>query len=175
MICSSIRNVMRPSPISRELDRAVRQSFGRPAVAVIAALFLVGCAAAEPPPAPALRPPPVGKGQPVSAEAWARATPFIFVTLDRDGDGVLSPEEIQAVLGKGAVDGLSPIPEIELRGLLADGDRNGDGRIDPQELSFFRTRVFVLLDRDRDGRLDSGELEVADIVVGYAYRPSLPY
>ncbi len=151
----------------------MRQSFERPAAALIAALLLAGCAAAEAP--PQVSPPPaVGKGQPVSAAAWASATPFIFEALDRSGDGALTPEEIEAVTGKGRIDGLSPIPEIELRGLLAYGDRNGDGRIDTLELSFFRTRVFVLLDRNRDARLDRGELEVADIVVGYAYRSWLP-
>jgi hypothetical protein len=111
----------------------------------------------------------------VSAAAWADATPLILAALDGNGDGALSAEEVEIAQGSGLIDGLSPIPEIELMGLLAYGDRNGDGRIDAQELSFFRTRVFVLLDRNRDGRLDVQELDVADIVVGYAYRPRLPY
>jgi hypothetical protein len=159
-----------------ELHRAVRLSFERPTVAVLAVLFLLaGCASGEAPTPRSPPPPAIGRGQSVSAAAWADATPLILAALDGNGDGALSAEEVEIAQGSGLIDGLSPIPEIELMGLLAYGDRNGDGRIDAQELSFFRTRVFVLLDRNRDGRLDVQELDVADIVVGYAYRPRLPY
>ncbi len=99
----------------------------------------------------------------------------MFSKLDVSGDGLIEAPEIEAALRNGAIDGLSPIPDVELRGLLANGDRDGDRRVDAMELSFFRTRVFVLLDRNRDGKLEASELVVADVVVGYAYRPRLPY
>ena len=146
-------------------------------MALSGALFLEACAGgvAAPGPPEAPRPQRVARGEPEGAAAWARATPLIFATLDTSGDGLIEVREIEAALRDGAIDGLSPIPDIELQGLLANGDRNGDGQVDPMELSFFRTRVFVLLDRNRDGKLGASELVVADVVVGYAYRPRLPY
>lgn len=76
---------------------------------------------------------------------------MVFSELDRDGDGAITPEEMQAARA----------------GHLARADADGDGRLDREELlamarSRAETRVDRLLDRadaDGDGALSMAELD----------------
>jgi len=54
-----------------------------------------------------------------------------FVTFDRNGDGVISKDELKQVLGEDTVNDVVGADTIQL--LMEDCDQNGDGKIDFQE------------------------------------------
>lgn len=87
--------------------------------------------------------------------------------IDRDGDGKITREELEALLLKV---GAEPPSREELRMLLSEVDRNGDGCISLQEFGAISSAfgppacdselrdAFDFFDKDHDGRITAEEL-----------------
>ena len=104
------------------------------------------------------------------------AQPGILVeleSLDRDGDGAVTAAEFEAgALQRWAEDDLDSdgkvtVDEVESRFVtlrqqrFAQQDENGDGVLDPDELSTLSEQLFSSLDRDGSGDLTQAELNGA--------------
>jgi Ca2+-binding EF-hand superfamily protein len=92
----------------------------------------------------------------VSRDEFARITD-LFARLDRDGDGMLTSEELTGI----AV--LSPnAGNSEVSALFEKYDANKDGKLSEEELKadarFNRPQFFRMLDRDKDGFVSKEEL-----------------
>lgn len=110
----------------------------------------------SPPPPPALRPPPLRA--PLRAAIMAR--------FDHDRDGRLDRRERrqairalrQLVHHMERADRRARIGRARERALLRRFDRNGDGRVGPDEMPPGLANRLRHLDRDHDGWLDDDEL-----------------
>ena len=84
-----------------------------------------------------------------------------FAQSDANGDGYLSPAEIEGRMRKMKVAGgrtLDPVHAKRMAGLfLARADRNGDGRVSRAESRALMGQVFSRYDLNGDGRVDGNE------------------
>ncbi|EEH58646.1 uncharacterized protein MICPUCDRAFT_14714 [Micromonas pusilla CCMP1545] len=85
----------------------------------------------------------------------------MFASLDRDGDGFLSLEEVREGLAKRGI----AVSTAHLEKLFAAMDANADARVSATEFDAFCEerrgairRAFVSVDRDENGEVDSEEL-----------------
>ncbi|XP_068662559.1 probable calcium-binding protein CML35 [Aristolochia californica] len=90
----------------------------------------------------------------------------IFKLIDRDGDGKISPQEVEHVFRRLGVE--APTEE-ELAVILAEADRDGDGCISLEEFGALSSALgpaagdelreaFDYFDADRDGKISAEEL-----------------
>ena len=75
-----------------------------------------------------------------------------FDVFDADGDGVLSPGEVDAAAFDTDGDGVISRAEWEASNGHAMMDVDGDGRVDREEYRAHRTAQFVAFDANNDGR-----------------------
>ena len=59
-----------------------------------------------------------------------------FNELDRDGNGYISKEEFKSVMRKQGL----PLKKSQLNAIMAEADKNGDGKIDYDEFVIFMTK-----------------------------------
>ena len=59
-----------------------------------------------------------------------------FNELDRDGNGYISKEEFKGVMRKQGL----PLKKSQLNAIMAEADKNGDGKIDYDEFVIFMTK-----------------------------------
>lgn len=110
----------------------------------------------------------------ISADEWSEISAEVyfeieqaFKMIDRDGDGKITREELEALLLKV---GAEPPSREELSMLLSEVDRNGDGCISLQEFGAISSAfgppacdselrdAFDFFDTDHDGRITAVEL-----------------
>ncbi len=131
-------------------------------------------------------------GQPHGA-VWAKQILKVFNYLDRDGDGVLSQEEVALAPAAQQMAQLfhgTPYATVAFNGvtLFADMDTDGDKKVTPSEfLNYYRRSgagpvqligasvgndvngltetLFKILDTDNDGKLSQRELAAAEAVL----------
>ncbi len=70
---------------------------------------------------------------------------------DTNGDGVLSPDELAAMIQKREI-------ERKVERLTRRLDVNGDGKVTIAEIENQKAKRFALLDRNDDGKLEASEL-----------------
>ncbi|KAL3637191.1 hypothetical protein CASFOL_019490 [Castilleja foliolosa] len=117
---------------------------------------------------------PSVSGEIISTDEWSEISADVYLELkqafemiDRDGDGKIKKEELEALLcGLGA----EPPSEEELKLMLAEVDRDGDGCVTLEEFYSIGSAfappacdtemrdTFDFFDSDRDGRITAEEL-----------------
>nr|GMD39838.1 probable calcium-binding protein CML36 [Ipomoea batatas] len=110
----------------------------------------------------------------ISAEEWSEISSEVYAELvqafkliDRDDDGKIKREELEALLSRV---GAEPVSEEELRMMLSEVDRDGDGCISLEEFSALSSAfappacdsemraAFDFFDTDHDGKITAEEL-----------------
>ncbi|KAG8372047.1 hypothetical protein BUALT_Bualt12G0026000 [Buddleja alternifolia] len=110
----------------------------------------------------------------ISADEWSEISADVYFDLkqafqmiDRDGDGRIKKEELEALLCRL---GAEPPSEEELKTMLSEVDRDGDGSITLEEFYSVGAafappscdaelrETFDFFDSDRDGRITAEEL-----------------
>lgn len=93
----------------------------------------------------------------ISAAEHASATREIFLRMDADHDGQLTPEEL-GTLGARFGPVLEAGPALAIAEKVQSVDVNGDGLVSPGEYQAAASKAYARLDRDRDGRLSPEEM-----------------
>jgi Ca2+-binding EF-hand superfamily protein len=78
-----------------------------------------------------------------------------FDTMDRNGDGFISPDDFGMILK------LRPQAAQKLDAFIKQADSNGDGKVSRTELANAPTPIFDMADANHDGRVDKAELAAA--------------
>lgn len=95
----------------------------------------------------------------ISKEELAKAVESLM-KLDKNGDGVLSADEIRPTGGFGGGAGFGNFnPEQFVTRTLEANDKNGDGKLSKEEASERLKGRFDTLDENKDGFLDKDELK----------------
>ncbi len=88
-----------------------------------------------------------------------------FAASDTDGDGYLSPPEIEARMRKMKLGGGKTLDATHAKRVaalfLARADTDKDGRVSKAESAALMGQVFSAYDLNRDGKVDAGELAKA--------------
>lgn len=140
--------------------------------ALLGGLALAGVAGAQTAPAPAATAPQPAPGP--------RGPMPDFATLDADGNGAVTPEEMQAKaaarFAAADTDGDGGLSAAELQAqedqrraarlnrMIAARDTNGDGLLQADEMApkgDRMTRMFDRIDTNKDGSIDAAEFEAA--------------
>jgi Ca2+-binding EF-hand superfamily protein len=100
------------------------------------------------------------------------AAPKSLLTLDKNGDGVLTPEEVQPQQRDRPAEGASGPTPNDLAQQLMAFDKNRDGVLTPDELPARYQNLFVRADTDHDGKLTPAELRA--VAAKQAPPPGLP-
>lgn len=121
-----------------------------PAVATMLASFLLATTAAA-------QTPPHGGGMfglPRTAEAVQPWADRLFARLDANQDAAITGDEL-AILADPTV---AAMGGSRLRAMIAQSDASRDARISSEEMAAGARRMFDRMDRNGDGRLDDDEL-----------------
>lgn len=127
-------------------------------------------------------PPPAGKNPSSSGsdDLWllspaSSSVSDLFAVFDRDGDGKITPHDVEAVLRR--LGGTDPPTEEEVASMVAEVDRDGDGCISMEEFGAIGTafgpaagtelrEAFAIFDADGDGKISAEELLGVFITLG---------
>lgn len=101
------------------------------------------------------------KRGPVDLERFSRLDKL--KAADKDGDGTLSREELEA-------HALARIVERRANRMERRLDINGDGTVTIEEIEKHRARQFAALDRNEDGQLDRKEMRMGQQFRGHGPR-----
>ncbi|MGZ9099775.1 MAG: EF-hand domain-containing protein [Brevundimonas sp.] len=119
-----------------------------PAVSLALACASAPAAAQTPPPGAGLF------GLPRASEAVAPWAERLFLRLDANQDASITGNEL-AILANPMV---AEQGGSRLRAMIAQSDASRDSRISAEELAAGAARMFARMDRNGDGRLDDDEL-----------------
>lgn len=98
----------------------------------------------------------------VSKEEWIAYQERVFAALDKDHDGFLEPEEF---FGKPA-DTVIPFATLGYaHGLMTKQmfgkiDANGDGKVSKEEYLNYQTKIFDMMDPQKNGQIGAGDFIV---------------
>ena len=98
--------------------------------------------------------------QPVDVSAWVQQTQAVFRALDRNSDQRIDLAEIRAGFAALDLDRDGYLTGLEALSLIEAGDRDGDGRLSPDELAALPP-VQLVIDLDGNGSVSAFELTLA--------------